>query len=122
MEHVERAGNWPGEHNFMRAACVLICQQAVWARLNPGTYLCFHAGPEKPESDAVQSFVITHVARRGGGVVRAEDEAAQSGRGDKDEQRSIVIDGLEDGEPILVDKELVLADEVVVTTVDAGEG
>jgi hypothetical protein len=55
-------------------------------------------------------------------VVRAEDEAAQSGRGDKDEQRSIVIDGLEDGEPILVDKELVLADEVVVTTVDAGEG
>ena len=55
-------------------------------------------------------------------MIRAEDEAVQSGWGDKDEQRSVVIDGLEDGKTILVDKELVLTDEVVVTTVDAGEG
>ena len=51
----------------------------------------------------MQSFVITHVARRGGGVIRAEDKAVQSGWGDEDEQRSIMIDGLEDGETILVD-------------------
>ena len=72
MKDKERAGDGPGEDQFLIFTSLFVGQHTVRAHAHPGGNVAAHLGPEKPEAKAVQCLELAHVAGNWAGVVGTE--------------------------------------------------
>ena len=77
VDDVEGATEWPGKNKFAVTSDGTIGSDAVRALEYPTGDVFATMRPEKTEADAVECFINSHMASRGGGMVGREDVATE---------------------------------------------